>query len=400
MKILFLTQICPYPPHNGGAIKTYNILKHLGSRHDVDLLLYVRGDDEVYALKELSRYCRTIGHCPIVRSGPDNLASAVKSLVGGRSFIITRDWRSRMQAMVVSALSGRPDLVYVDHLQMLQFVPNPAPCPVLLDEHNVEWRIIERFASADGSPARRLFASIEWRKVRSYELSACKRADMVLTVTAHDGDTLISNGVPEGKVFPLPIGVDTDYFRLARLLPESRNILTFGTMSWPPNVDAATHFVKSIYPGVKRRAPDARFTIVGANPTPEVRALAADPSITVTGYVDDVRPYAVDAAAFVVPLRIGSGMRVKILDAMALGLPVITTSIGCQGISLRDGETALVADSPDRFAESVVRLLLNPADRTRLGSAGRALVESSYSWPTILAKLDRILASSPQFQNR
>lgn len=397
MKILFLTQICPYPPHNGGAIKTFNILKHLGSRHDVELLLYVRNDEEVRALKALAPYCSGIDYVPIARSGADNLASAAKSLVAGRSFIVTRDWRAAMQGKVTSFLESKPDLIYVDHLQMFQFVPNPAPCPVLLDEHNVEWRIIERYAASGDTWARRLFASIEWRKLRAYELSACGHANLVLTVTAHDREMLITNGVSGDKVHPLPICVDTEGVRPVFLNPDSHTILTFGTMSWPPNADSVIHFVRSIYPHIKARVPDARFTVVGSNPPPEVRALAeGDSSITVTGYVDDLIPYAREAAAFVVPLRIGSGMRVKILDAMALGLPVVTTPVGCEGICLQDGHDALVAAEPKHFADAVARLLLDPSERTALGKSGRALVESAYSWSSVLAELDRILAASSQ----
>lgn len=394
MRILFLTQICPYPPANGGAIKTYNILKHLGARHDVTLLVYVRGDDDVESLKHLSPYCSHIEFCRIERSGWGNLTSLARSLANGKSFIISRDWRSEMQSRVSSLLQPVPDLIYADHLQMFQFVPDPAPCPVLLDEHNVEWRIIERFASNGRTPVHRLLASKEWRKLRSYELSACNRADRVLTVTEHDREMLSANGVSGDRVSALPIGVDTDFFRPVHLTPDSKNILTFGTMSWPPNVDAVLYFAKSIYPIIKQRTPDARFTIVGSNPPREILNLSAtDPSISVTGYVTDLRPYAEQAAAFVVPLRIGSGMRVKILDAMSLGLPVVTTSVGCEGITLIPGRHALVADTPEGFADAVVRLLQGFEKRVTLASTARNLVENRYSWPPILSDLDRILAS-------
>ena len=393
MKILFLTQLSPYPPSSGGAIKTYNILKHLGSRHEISLLTFIRRESEISALSHLSEYCRKIEFCVITRSGMRDILHGARSLAAGKSFIITRDWHPEMQAKVLRFLRDEPELLYVDHLQMIQFVPHPAPCPVLLDDHNVEWRIIERFASTCTAPARRLFASLEWRKLRSYELRACRNAGVVLTVTPQDREVLISNGVSAEKVVMLPIGTDTEYLNPVRLDREARNVLTFGTMSWPPNADAVAYFGRTIYPLVKRRVPTVRFTVVGANPPAEIRALGKDdPSVKVTGYVDDVRTTAEGAAVFVVPLRIGSGMRVKILDAMALGLPVVTTSIGCEGISLRAGEHALVADTPDEFARAVIRLLLNYEERVRLGSAGRNLVETLYSWPPILDRLDEVVS--------
>jgi len=390
---LFLTQLCPYPPSSGSAIKTYNILKHLGACHEVSLLTFLRRESEAPALSHLAQYCREIDFCMIKRSQARNLIQAASSLLTGKSFIVARDRHAHMQAKVLDFLKRGHDVIYVDHLQMYQFVPHPAPCPVLLDDHNVEWRIIERFSSSGTPLAQRLFASIEWRKLRRYELHACRAADLVLTVTPQDRDILVSNGVSHEKVFPLPVGVDTEYFTPVRLTAEARKVLTFGTMTWPPNADAVVYFSKAIYPLIKRKMPDIRFSLVGADPPPEVRALAArDKSIEVAGYVDDIRAAAEDTAVFVVPLRIGSGMRVKILDAMALGLPVVTTSIGCEGISLRPGEHALVADTPEDFADAVLHLLGSRRERMRLGSAGRSLVENLYSWGPILHQLDDILS--------
>jgi sugar transferase (PEP-CTERM/EpsH1 system associated) len=394
MRILFLTQICPYPPSNGSAIKTYNILKHLGARHEVRLLLFVRTEGEVAALRNIELSCRDIDHCIIRRSAKSDLAYAARSLLSERSFIISRDWRAEMQAKVLDRLNEPTDLLYVDHLQMAQYVPSGIACPVLLDEHNVEWRIVERFARTGASLARRLFASVEWRRLRSHELQACARADLVLTVTAHDRDILVEHGIASGKVVPLPVGVDTELLRPVRAASGSGRILFFGSMAWPPNADAVSYFIQRIYPMVKAAVPEARFTVVGANPPSEITRLAArDASISVTGYVDDIRPYAESAAVFVVPLRVGSGMRVKILDAMALGLPVVTTSVGCEGIHLQHGEHALVADSPEEFAQAVTQLLRDSVTRRDMASAGRRFVEQFYAWPPIMARLDEAIES-------
>lgn len=394
MRILFLTQICPYPPTSGGAIKTYNILKHLGGRHDVDLLLFVRNEEELASLLHLGEYCRRIDSLLMPRSGLLNLKHAAQSLLARRSFIITRDSRSEMRRKVLDYLNPMPDLVYVDHLQMFQYVPRGIQCPVLLDEHNVEWRIIERFAQCDASCARRRFASAEWPKLRGFELYACSSADAILTVTEHDRRILCDHGVPEEKLSALPIGVDTGYFMPIRTDPESARILSFGTMSWPPNIDAVEWFCRDIYPHIRRDVPGTRFSIVGACPPASIRDLPErDPSVEVTGYVDDIRAASVGAALFVVPLRIGSGMRVKILDAMAMGLPVLSTSVGCEGISVHPGRDIVIADEPSEFARAAIHLLRNPSEREKIGAAGRRLVEAEYSWPAILARLDSVLST-------
>lgn len=299
-----------------------------------------------------------------------------------------------MHEKVLREIRKRPDLIYVDHLQMSQFVPNPRPCPVLLDEHNVEWRIIQRYSATESSLPFRLFAALEWRRLRDYELSACEAADLVFTVTRDDKDTLVAHGIPPEKIVSLPVGVDTNYFTPVRSRPGDRKILTFGTMSWPPNADSVAWFVKAVYPLVKRQIADVHFAAVGANPPPRLSALSRrDPTIDIPGFVEDIRTAAPGTAAFVVPLRIGSGMRVKIVDAMAMALPVVTTSVGCEGIALQPGTHALVADDPREFAEHVVSLLLHYPKRQRLGLAGRELVERSYSWPSILQRLDEALTN-------
>lgn len=393
MRILFLTQICPYPPTNGGAIKTYNILKHLGARHEVDLLLFVRDSEEVASLVHLGEYCGGIDSCFMPRSTFLNLAFAARSLLAGSSFIISRDNQAEMHAKVLDHLDPAPDLIYVDHLQMSQYVPRSVSCPVILDEHNVEWRIIERFAECEASPLRRRFAALEWPKLQQFELDACRSANVVLTVTEHDRQVLEEHGVPAEKLSALPIGVDTGYFTPLPQQSDSMRVLTFGTMSWPPNTDAVQWFLREMYPAIRDRVRDAEFSVIGANPPPSIRQLPErDRSISVTGYVSDIRQASAGSAVFVVPLRIGSGMRVKILDAMAMGLPVVSTSVGCEGISVHPGEDILIADEPSTFVDAVAHLLGNPSERMRIGSAGRHLVESQYSWPAILTRLDGVLS--------
>jgi glycosyltransferase involved in cell wall biosynthesis len=389
-KILFLAQICPYPPTNGGAIKSYNILKHLGSKHQVTLLTFVRSDSEVASLEHLRAFCSEIDFCKITRSAFENCRNAVRSLVSAKPFIILRDLQPEMVSKVHNALQWQPDLVYVDHLQMFQYVPEGLQCPVVLDNHNVEWLIIRRFASTSMPIHQRFFASIEWRKLRKYEICACRRADLVITVTENDRNILIANGVPAWKVVSLPIGVHVSSLQPVELARSDRKITTFGTMSWPPNVDSVVYFARMIYPRIKRCIPGVQFNVIGKNPPSKVLSLARkDFSIKVLGYVEELCSAVIGTAAFVVPLRIGSGMRVKILDAMAMGLPVVTTSIGCEGIDLKPGEHALVVDSPSEFAEAVVYLIQNYEARVRLGKSGRAFVEQHHSWPSILEQLDR-----------
>lgn len=394
IKILFLTQICPYPPTNGGAIKTYNILKFLGSRHQVSLLTFLRSEAEISLLQYLKPFCHEIDFCIIKRSALINLREAVRSLLLKQPFMILRDLHPEMRFKVNEAMKRRPDLLYVDHLQMFQYVPRPHLCPVVLDSHNVEWRIIQRFACTDVSLPMRVFASVEWRKLRAYEINACLEADMVFTVTDKDRNVLISNGVGENKTVSLPIGVRAEDIAPLELGISDKKVTTFGAMSWPPNADSVLYFAKLIHPLVIRRVPDSKFLIIGKNPPRSIKALPKkDATIEVYGYVEDLRSAVQGTAVFIVPLRVGSGMRVKILDAMAMGLPVVTTTVGCEGIDLEPGKHALVADDPLEFADAVAYLLDSYEARVCLGIAGRNLVERRYSWPPILERLEEALFS-------
>lgn len=393
MRILFLTQLFPYPPVCGGTIRGYNILSHLGQGHEVTLVAFVRKSPSEEQLDAVRSVCREVFTVPIKRSAVKNAKFAASSVARRESFIITRDYVPEMQETVDRLLSAEHfDLLYVDHLQMAQYVRDSYPCKKVLDEHNVEWKIIERIAKTERFSPKGAFAALEWRKLKQWELQACAKFDLVLTVTDHDKETLTSGHPRQKNVQCLPIGVDFSQFEEVKLKPGATDILSIGTMSWPPNIDSILYFTKSIYPAIKDRAHDARLVIVGKDPPESVKRLAhADKSIEITGFVQDIMPLASRAAAFIVPLRSGSGMRVKILNAMAMGLPIVSTSVGCEGIGVMHDEQLLIADTPSDFADAVLRLLCNYELRRRLGEAGRAFVLQNYGWERILSRLDSAL---------
>jgi glycosyltransferase involved in cell wall biosynthesis len=289
---------------------------------------------------------------------------------------------------------SRFDAVHVDHLQMAQFVPADLPVQmrVVLDNQNIEHRIPKRFAETAGAnPLVRGFWRQEWPKLRDWELAACRRCDRILVVSDEDKDGL-EHLAPDltGMIDVVPIGVDTNYFAPIRpWRPGSRTLLSIGTMFWPPNVDSMLHFCADILPKIKKRVPDVKVNIVGARPVKAVRVLGErDPdTIVVTGSVPDVRPYGEDCGAFIVPLRAGSGMRVKILNALAMGLPVVSTSVGAEGIEVTNGENIVLADGADAFADATIRLLRDPALARRIAQGGRRLIEERYAWDRVDERL-------------
>lgn len=388
MRVLFLAHLFPLPLDSGGKIKSYYTLKALASRHEVHLVSFLRSSEEercVSGLESIGVRTRAI---KLNRSRLRQVSDLAGSLLTARPFIITRDYRREMRQAVLQAVNDlSPDVIHVDHLQMAQYAGVCGGCRVVLDNHNVESMIIKRISETAQSRAMRVYARMEWPKLRRYEIQACRASDMVLTVSEEDRATLLNLDRSLAKVHCVPIGTDIDYYQPVERTAGSLNILSIGTMYWPPNVDSMLYFTREILPLVRREIPDSTLTIAGQRPVESVLALAKEPGIRVTGYVDDEREIARDCGVFVVPLRSGSGVRVKILNALAMGLPVVSTSIGAEGLDVRSGEHLLIADDPPAFADAVVRVLRDPELAAALGRNGRQLVCEKHSWDRVGQRL-------------
>ncbi|MCX8052393.1 MAG: glycosyltransferase family 4 protein [Armatimonadetes bacterium] len=408
MKILFLSQLFPLPADSGGKIKSLCMLRALASEHDVCLLAYVRNKAEQESVEDLRRMCRFVEVVPFVRSRFADFRQALSSLFFRRSFIVTRDFRremlNRFQQVVRDFV---PDIVHIDHLQMAQFVDFDGPYRTVLDQHNVESTIVKRIAETSTNPLMRAYAGIEWPKLFEYEIEICRKSDLVIAVSEEDAETLRRMISPDlssvrrgemktfsgsylarrGIVECVPIGVDVNSIPVVQRVENSKNILFLGTMYWPPNIDCVLYFHSKILPIVRSKLPDCVFTIAGQKPPRAVRRLACESGIRVTGYVRDARELAANCGVFVVPLRSGSGVRVKILGALAMGLPVVSTSIGAEGLKVAHGEHILIADSPEDFAKAVIDVLNDPNLARELGRKGRELVEREYSWEVVGSRL-------------
>jgi glycosyltransferase involved in cell wall biosynthesis len=396
MRILFLTQIVPYPPDSGPKIKTYNVLRYLVQRHEVHLVSFARPGSEAEQAQVLRGMCASVTTVPLQRSRRGDLAYLARSVFTGRPFLVERDDVPGMRTEIARLLSRIAfDAVHADQLTMGQFAVD-LPVPVrVLDEHNAVWTIVQRGARAERGP-RRLVAEVEWRKLRAYEGDLCKRVDCVTVVSDDDRQALFRAA---GAAFPcleIPIGVATDELPFIPPGPEARHVLSVATMFYPPNVEGVDWFARQVFPIIRRDVPDASFWIVGSRPPAQIQRLA-DPhsGIVVTGYVSDLVPILRESAVLVVPVQSGSGMRVKILEAFARGIPVVSTTLGVEGIAARAGEHLLIADTPGAFATAVTQILREPETSARLARAGRELVCRRYDWRSALTELDRLYAQAP-----
>lgn len=391
MKVLLLTQVLPYPPDSGPKVKTYNVLKYLAEHHEVTLASFVRGDQS-RDVEYLRRFCAGGVHVvPMERGAFKDAVAMARSLATGQPWMMVRDDRAVMRNLVDRLAEGtRFDVAHADQLNMAQYAARVADARKVLDAHNALWLLYKRLAETMGAGPRRALLDRDWKLLKRYEGQICRAFDGVLAVSCEDKAALLeavaeANGQARdedvAKMVVIPIAVDADEVRPVARHPDADHILHIGTMYWPPNIDGVKWFIAEVLPHIRKRHPEIICDIVGARPPQELLEMSkSDPRINVTGYVDDPRPYLQSAGVMVVPLRAGGGMRVKILNAMAQALPIVTTTLGCEGIAVEHGKHVLIADSPLEFAQAVSRILEDRDYADALGCNGRALVESIYDY--------------------
>ena len=289
-----------------------------------------------------------------------------------------------IRAVSQELANGRYDVVICDFLLACGVVPKSINTPKIVFTHNVECRIWERHYKVATSLPKRLVARREWKTTAALERKYLAEADFVLTVSDADASEFISWGLPAAKVQSVPTGVDTQFFSPRSLSTSGRNLVFTGSMDWKPNQDGMLWFLDEVYPLIMAAMPDTKLTIVGRRPSPEiVQACKRYPSAKLTGWVEDVRDYLGAADVCIVPLRVGSGTRLKIFEAMAMGKATVSSTIGAEGLPVTHGSDILIADAPADFAERTLELLRDSSQRSRIGNAARDLVESHYSWAAV-----------------
>jgi glycosyltransferase involved in cell wall biosynthesis len=398
MKILLLTQVLPYPPDSGPKVKTWNVVKYLAQHHDVTLASFVRGDQSE-DVQRLKRYCSAVHTIPMQRAAWRDGWYMLRSFMTHRPFMIIRDDRAAMRQLVDRlAAETHFDIAHADQLNMAQYAARVPGARKVLDAHNALWLLYERLWQTMKPGPKKWLLDRDWRLLKRYEGRVCQEFDAVLAVSEED-KLALSEAIREAgqgarsilDITVIPIAIDADEVRPAPRQPGASHILHIGTMYWPPNIDGILWFIREVYPLIRAQRPTAVFDVVGARPPREIADLSRDGTgIHVTGYVEDVTPYLEQAGVMVVPLRAGGGMRVKILNALAQGLPIVSTSLGCEGIQVAPGRDILVADSPQDFAEAVLRVLDDPALAMRLGDNGRQLAEYQYDYRRACLPLDTV----------
>ncbi len=385
MKILWLKTELLHPVDKGGKIRTYQMLKQLRHHHFITYLtLCDPAVDAPEAFEQAEEYCHRLKAIPHTARQKFSAAFYYElglNLGSPLPYAIQK-YRSATMAQAIKRElhEGDYDVVVCDFLTPSINMPERIQVPMVLFQHNVEAVIWARHYQTTTNKLKKAFFFNQWRKMLNYERKTCQRFDAVVAVSDVDRD-LMRKDFGIDCVYDIPTGVDTHYFAPRRAATNPYELVFTGSMDWLPNEDAILYFSDEVLPKIAAQIPDVRLTVVGRNPTARLAALAAaNPRITITGRVDDVRPYISEAAAYVVPMRIGGGTRLKIYEAMAMAKPVISTSVGAEGLAVRSGEELLLADSPQAFAQAVVAVLQERAFAAQLGENARSVVCERFGW--------------------
>jgi sugar transferase (PEP-CTERM/EpsH1 system associated) len=396
MNLLYLVHRIPYPPNKGDKIRSYHELAHLARRHRVHLgCLADDADDLQHAgtLRQMTASCEVVP-LDLRRARLQSLAA----LAAGAPLSVRWFESARLRRWVERTVREEAlDAVLVFSSSMASYVEGvDLPCVMdFCDVDSDKWR---QYAARAPWPLRPVYA-LEARRLRQFEMRVLRRCSAATLVT--ERERALWSDLPAdlfAKVHVIPNGVDLDYFapatapRAAAGMPPA--IVFTGAMDYYANVDAVVFFAEEVLPRVRAAVPEARFTIVGNRPTPRVQALARRPGVEVTGFVADTRPYYAGAAVCVVPLRIARGIQNKLLEAMAMGRPVVASPAAAAGLGARSGDEVRVADGAAAMAAAVVDLLRDPQRATAMGDAARRFVEREYVWERAMDRLEQLLASS------
>jgi glycosyltransferase involved in cell wall biosynthesis len=421
LNILFLAQVLPYPIDAGPKVRGYYNLRYLADKHAVTLLSFVRPTDSSEALSHLKSFCTRVETIKMPRSRVRDGLSMVKSLLSSQPFLITRDEVPEMDLTLRKLIrEKRFDAIHADQLWMAPYalkakreaIKNGYHPRIILDQHNAVYLIPKRMAEASKNRFLKTWLKRESKLMAEFETQTCRQFDHIVWVTQEDlkavssiASLLIKDNLKVAYYKALsednsiiPICVDPAETAPVDRVPEADEILFVGGMHWPPNADGVTWFAKEVLPLVTKERPQSRFVAVGKQPPEAITAMGQQ--VFTPGYVENIDRYWANARVFVVPLRAGGGMRVKILDAWARGIPIVSTTIGAEGITYNSGTDILIADTPEEFSRAVSQVLIDNDLAKRLSQYGRETLENHYDWKKVYPAWDRVYNPAFDSNNR
>jgi glycosyltransferase involved in cell wall biosynthesis len=403
-RVLFLTPHLPYPPNRGTALRNFGLIEGLAAHgHTIGLASFVEPGQPPLADTPLPDLCETALAVP---APTRTTGQRLRELLAGHADMARRLWSAEFAGALRGMLGREPyDVVQIEGIEMAPYLPivqEAAPGALLIyDAHNAEYALQARIAAQDSRTPRRwpyaIYSLLQTTRLRRFEAATCHAVGHILACSQADADKLRLLG-HETPISVIPNAIEVARYQEADLpsadLPHPALVFT-GKMDFRPNVDAALWFAEAILPPIQEAIPEAHFVIVGMHPHPRLDPLRERRGITITGEVPDIRPYIREADLYITPLRMGSGTRFKLLEAMAMGKAIVSTRIGAEGLPVEDGQHLLLADEPEPFAEAVVGLLRDAPRAKALGEQGAMLVSKHFDWPGIIPRVEVIYRQAP-----
>ena len=389
-RLLFLAQCLPYPPHSGVASRTFNILKQLQVEYDIDLVAFSRvchQPDRVAREEAWDALRSTVTFVaeptPIPDTAPRKIWDHLRSVLSGRAYTYFEYESGAFADRLHAALRRRtPDLVHVDSLDLHRWLPELGPVPITCTHHNIESELLRRRAQHPSQVLLRHYLLLQAARLERLERAVCSRLALNVMVSEDDAEKLRALA-PGATTMVVPNGTDTAYFAPNGTAPVAGRVAFVGGTYSYPNRDAVEFLLRDIWPTVRAGDPSASLRLIGRGAPADRVRYDAEPGVTTLDYVPDIRPPLAEARCCIVPIRIGGGTRLKILDAWAMGRAVVSTSIGCEGLAATDGENILIRDTPDALAGAVLQVLRDPQLRARFERNGRRIATEMYNWDVV-----------------
>ena len=388
MKILMLTPYLPYPLMSGGQTRSYNLIKNLSRKHEITLFSLIKSDGERKYIPELSRLCKKVRvfNRP---AKPWTLSNILRTGFGTYPFLVIRNLATKQSGAIKEELSSdKYDLIHAETFYVMPHIPK-TDVPILLVEQTIEYLVYKHYVEEQAPKFLTPLLAIDVMKLKFWETYYWKHAKKVVAMSGSDRNQMetLSPGL---AIDIVPNGIDMNYFLgKKRESSASPRVLYVGNFTWLQNIEAAELLVNKVWPKIKKRVPGAKLWIVGMHMTGYIKNLKSD-DIEVTEGMPDIRDAYRKSAVLVTPIKGPGGTRLKILEAMASALPVVTSSVGAEGLGIEDGKQALIKDNLEDLVDAAVRVLTDKKLAAKLGADGRDFVEKNYTWDVSAQKLDKI----------
>lgn len=386
-KILVLTPTLPYPPVSGGVIKSNKVIQFLLEHYSVSVACFLKNEDPLY-LQEFKAIFPLQNFIAEELNVTRNAINLIKSNILGIPLNLYRN-KSKTLKEKIKAIIHQHDVVFCDHYVMFQYIPEDYKGKIILHEHNCEYLIWKRYAAIEQNIAKKLALLNQAYRIKRYEQEICAKAHVVLAAP-NDQEELVKIGADANKFMETYHLGDDSLLQAANIefSKTKKSLLYIGTLSWEANIDGLLWFYDKVWPILKKQDSELTLSIIGKHADARLQEMAAkDDDIILTGFVEDVEPYFQQHRVFITPLRFGSGIKVKVVNALYRGIPCVTTSIGAEGLKVKDAEHLFIKDTPEAYAAAIQKLLTDEECWNAIRNNAREIANQYYTWHAVLATI-------------